>query len=140
MCIRDSRPTGPLRTAKDIDNVLELMHKTGCDSVRTVSDPQQHNPFKMWYLKESGERMKPILPTKQFKKVGTDVPRQILPKVYWQNGLIDATRTKFIKKGRIYGPDIRGYVTEPWQSEDIDEPADLLKVAAIMKEMKRKKK
>jgi len=134
------RPTGPLRTAKDIDNVLELMHKTGCDSVRTVSDPQQHNPFKMWYLKESGERMKPILPTKQFKKVGTDVPRQILPKVYWQNGLIDATRTKFIKKGRIYGPDIRGYVTEPWQSEDIDEPADLLKVAAIMKEMKRKKK
>lgn len=137
--ILNLRPTGPLRTAQDIDDVIDIMDKTNCDSVRTVSDHEKHNPFKMWYLNESGQRMKPILPTKHFKKVGTDVPRQLLPKVYWQNGLIDATRTKFIKKGYVYGPNIRGHVTATWQAQDIDEPSDLENLAVVMKQMKKKK-
>ncbi|MEK7477842.1 MAG: acylneuraminate cytidylyltransferase family protein [Patescibacteria group bacterium] len=134
------RPTGPLRTAEDIDEVISLMKKTKCDSVRTVSKWQLHTPFKMWYFNEGDQRIKPLLPTKQYKIVGTDVPRQQLPVVYWQNGLIDATRAKFIKKGRIYGADIRGLVIEATRVQDIDDLDDLVRVEKIMKQLKNPKK
>lgn len=120
------RPTGPLRTGEDIDRVIQLMIETGCDSVRTVSRPAS-NPFKMWRMDEASAKMEPLLPTEHFSTLGTDVPRQLLPQnIYWQNGLVDATRTKFIKAGNIYGPDIRGVVTDPRKAIDIDEPEDLI--------------
>ncbi|MBI2639306.1 MAG: acylneuraminate cytidylyltransferase family protein [Candidatus Sungbacteria bacterium] len=131
------RPTAPLRTAEDIDRVISLMLKTGCDSVRTVSAPNPFNPFKMWTIsaQETGI-MKPLIKTAHYSKLGTDVPRQLLPKVYWQNGLVDATRAKFIKKGVIYGPDIRGVITDPLRNADLDEPKDLKLAERAMRELK----
>lgn len=123
------RPTGPLRTGEDIDRVVGLMLATGCDSVRTISRPL-HNPFKMWRIGEINAKMQPLLPTEYFATLGTDVPRQLLPQnVYWQNGLVDATRASFIRQGIIYGPDIRGVITDPRKSVDIDDPEDLLEAA-----------
>ncbi|MDO8500045.1 MAG: acylneuraminate cytidylyltransferase family protein [bacterium] len=130
------RPTAPLRIAEDIDRVISLMLKTDCDSVRTVSAPNPFNPFKMWTISASETGvMKPLIKTAHYSKLGTDVPRQLLPQVYWQNGLVDATRVKFIKRGVIYGPDIRGVVTDPRRNADIDEPKDLKRAALIMKEL-----
>lgn len=130
------RPTAPLRTAEDIDRVLQLMLDTGCDSVRTVSPPNPYNPYKMWtFHAASNGRMNPLLPTIHYAKHGTDVPRQLLPAVYWQNGLVDATRTKFIKRGVVYGPDIRGVITDPRRAVDLDEPKDLKVAALAMKEL-----
>ncbi len=130
------RPTAPLRIAEDIDRVISLMLETGCDSVRTVSAPNPFNPFKMWTIsaQETGI-MKPLIKTAHYSRLGTDVPRQLLPHVYWQNGLVDATRVKFIKRGVIYGPDIRGVVTDPLRNADLDEPKDLKRAALIMKEL-----
>ena len=131
------RPTAPLRIAEDIDRVISLMLKTGCDSVRTVSAPNPFNPFKMWTIsaQETGI-MKPLIKTAHYSKLGTDVPRQLLPQVYWQNGLVDATRAKFIKHGVVYGPDIRGLITDPVRNADLDEPKDLKVAARLMKELK----
>ena len=81
------RPTSPLRTSKDIDDVIQTMLKTNCDSVRTLSSPSPHNPFKMWHFEQNTGKIKPLLPTKHYAKLGTDVPRQLLPAFYWQNGL-----------------------------------------------------
>lgn len=129
------RPTGPLRTGEDIDRVIRLMLDTGCDSARTISIPA-HNPFKMWRVDAASARMDPLMPTEHFAVLGTDVPRQLLPQnVYWQNGLVDATRSKFIREGSIYGPDIRGVVTDPRKSIDIDEPEDLEDAARRLKEL-----
>lgn len=131
------RPTAPLRIAEDIDRVISLMLETGCDSVRTVSAPNPFNPFKMWtFSARANGVIKPLLPTKHYTKLGTDVPRQILPKVYWQNGLVDATKVKFIKKGVIYGPDIRGIITDPKRNADLDEPKDLKRAERLMRELK----
>lgn len=119
------RPTGPLRTGEDIDRVLRLMLETGCDSVRTVSHPRS-NPFKMWRVDLASFKLEPLLPTEHYETLGIDVPRQLLPQnVYWSNGLVDASRTKFIGQRKIWGPDIRGVITDPEKSVDIDEPADL---------------
>jgi CMP-N-acetylneuraminic acid synthetase len=118
-------PTAPLRLAADIDHALELMLTTGCDSVKTVSLPD-NNPFKMWTMKEDGgNKISPLIRTKYYSSIGTLVPRQLLPNVYWQNGLVNATRTKFIHKGKVYGSDIRGLITDPKQAVDIDRPEDL---------------
>lgn len=131
------RPTAPLRIAGDIDRVVGLMEKTGCDSVRTVSAPNPFNPFKMWtFAGDVGGAMRPLLPTVHFAKLGTDVPRQLLPQAYWQNGLVDATRAKFIRRGIVYGPDIRGVVTDPRRNADLDEPKDLRLAEQRMKELK----
>ena len=130
------RPTSPLRTAEDIDNVVKFMLRTKCDSVKTVSLPYPHNPFKMWLVDVRTKKMKPLLPTPYFKKLGTDVPRQLLPTVYWQNGLVDATRAKFIWRGRVFGPDMRGFVTDQRRSADLDSPEDLKRLAEYMKKLK----
>ena len=128
------RPTGPLRTGEDIDRVIQLMLDTSCDSARTVSLPA-HNPFKMWRMDVASAKMDPLMPTEHFAVLGTDVPRQLLPQnVYWQNGLVDATRVKFIREGRIYGPDIRGVVVDPRKAIDIDDPDDLGRVQKLLGE------
>lgn len=131
------RPTAPLRLSDDIDRALNLMQETGCDSVRTVSAPNPFNPFKMWTFTAGAQAaMKPLIPTAHYARLGTDVPRQLLPQVYWQNGLVDATRAKFIRKGVIYGPDVRGIITDPRRNADLDEPKDLRLAEQRMKEMK----
>ena len=131
------RPTSPLRTAKDIDDVISIMTRTKCDSVRTLTSPYPHNPFKMWHFANAkSSKIKPLLPTKYFNHLGTDVPRQLLPDVYWQNGLVDATRAKFIKQGIVYGPDMRGLIIETERSMDIDEPEDLKRAEELMKNLK----
>lgn len=130
------RPTAPLRIAEDIDRVISLMQKTGCDSVRTVSAPNPFNPFKMWTISSAEEGiMQPLIKTAHYEKLGTDVPRQLLPQVYWQNGMVDATRAKFIRRGVIYGPDIRGIVTDPRRIADLDEPKDLKRAEIAMREL-----
>lgn len=127
------RPTSPLRIAEDIDAVIELMQRTGCDSVRTVIKPQ-HKPHKMWWL-EDAARMRPLMPTERFETLGTDVPRQLLPQnIYWQTGLVDATRPRFIlEENKIYGPDIRGLVSDPSRSVDLDDPEDLEVLELLMR-------
>ncbi len=128
------RPTAPFRTAEDIDTVLDLMIKENCDSVRTISLPSPHTPYKMWTMKNShSNKIKPLLTTRYYNSLGTDVPRQWLPTVYWQNGMVDATKTKFIKMNKVYGPDIRGLVTNHEKTTDIDTPKDLKITEAILK-------
>lgn len=126
------RPTSPLRRASDIDRALKLMLDTGCDSVRTVSMPS-NNPFKMWHIDKSNLKIRPFVPTKHFASLGTDVPRQWLPEIFWQNGMVDVTRAKFIRRGKIYGPDIRGVVINPERAVDVNNHEDLEVAEALLK-------
>ncbi len=128
------RPTAPLRTYKDIDRVIQVMQETGCDSVRTITIPK-NPPFKMWRYDEKTQRITPFIKTKYYEKLGTDVPRQLLPRVYWQNAAVDATRTKFIKDGHIYGDDIRGVIMREDQSVDLDSQHDLMIAEMVMKKL-----
>ncbi|MEK7193111.1 MAG: acylneuraminate cytidylyltransferase family protein [Patescibacteria group bacterium] len=130
------RPTAPLRTAEDIDAIIELMDRTGCDSVKAVIVPKQ-NPFKMWRVNEHDQSMQPLLPTEHFDKLGTDVPRQLLPQnVFWQSGVIDATRARFIlEQNKVFGSDMRGLVLPEEKSIDLDEPSDLIFAEFMMKRL-----
>ncbi len=120
------QPTLPFRTLEDVDNALTFMLEQGCDSVRTLARPHDFTPFKMWFLDdpETG-KMTPVLKTEHFDTLLTDVPRQKLRPAYWQPGVLIATRPKFIKAGKVFGPDLRGFVIDIENAYDIDEPSDL---------------
>lgn len=92
------RPTSPLRTVEHINKAIEmLVGSTDCDSVRTVSEPEQ-SPYKMYSISESG-LLKPLM---QFgdAKEPFNLPQASLPKVYKHIGYVDVmwSKTIFNKK------------------------------------------
>jgi CMP-N-acetylneuraminic acid synthetase len=118
------RPTSPLRTPRHVDDAIRLLLETGADSVKAVCLARQH-PHKMW-LRHSDGGMEPFLKTPFRLERGPDVPRAQLEDVYWQNGVVDATRREVIfEQGVMIGKRVAGLITEPAESIDIDTPLDL---------------
>ncbi len=120
------QPTMPFRTVEDVDNTIRFMIDRKCDSVRTIAIPTHITPYKMWFLDDPDTgKIYPVLKTEFYDKILTDVPRQKLRPVYWQPGVVIVTRSKFVREGKVFGPDLRGYVIDIKNCHDIDEPADL---------------
>lgn len=125
------RPTYPIRNIKDIDNMIQmLIENPKADSVRSVTEATEI-PYKMWLKAEDGERIKPLI---------TDItecynmPRQQLPKVYYQNACIDVFRPSVVwEKCSMSGDFILGY--EMKENYDIDTEADFEKAIRAMKEL-----
>lgn len=131
------QPTMPFRRIKDVDGALRFMIEQDCDSVRTLAVPTHVTPFKMWFLEDTKKGIiSPVLKTEYFERLLTDVPRQMLRPCYWQPGVVMATRTKFVKQGRVFGPDLRGYVVDIRTALDIDEPEDLEYAEFLMNKRK----
>jgi len=118
------RPTSPLRRPRHVDEAIELLLRTGADSVKAVCLARQH-PHKMWLRGDDGS-MEPFLKTKLRLERGPDVPRAQLQEVYWQNGIVDVTRREVIFEQRtVIGARVAGLVIDPADSIDIDGPLDL---------------
>jgi CMP-N-acetylneuraminic acid synthetase len=118
------RPTSPLRTARHVDDAIRLVQQTGADSVKAICLARQH-PHKMW-LREPVGTLVPFLKTPFRLERGPDVPRAELEEVYWQNGVVDVTRTVVVREQRVMiGQLVAGLVTAPEESIDIDTPLDL---------------
>lgn len=131
------QPTSPGRTGRDIDTVLRFMIRTGCDSVRTFVDSSLPHPLKMWIQPDpNSSKLLPILALTPYRKLGADVPRQLLPRHYQPVGLVYATRTKFIKRGKVWGSDVRAYMMDSKKYVDIDTPRDLKAAEETLKKLK----
>ncbi len=118
------QPTSPGRTGKDIDAVIDLMERENADSVRTMIDPGHYNPFKMW-VEISAGHLVPLLSITKYKKLGADVPRQALPRYFVPFGLVYATRAKFIRRGKVWGPNLKAFMVPKERMVDIDSVEDL---------------
>jgi N-acylneuraminate cytidylyltransferase len=118
------RPTSPLRRPEHVDAAIRLLGDTGAESVKSVCLARQH-PHKMWRL--GADRMlEPFLTTPFRLARGPDVPRAELEDVYWQNGVVDATRRSVILEQRVMiGRRVAGLLTDPSESIDVDGPLDL---------------
>ncbi len=116
------RPTSPLRRVTHIDQAIyRLLEKPEADSVRTVIPPFQ-NPYKMWKIDSFGF-MNPIMQTDFSEPY--NMPRQLLPDVYWQTGYVDAAWTDTILKRRsMTGTKILPLVIDSSDWIDIDSPDD----------------
>lgn len=116
------RPTSPLRRVWHIDqSVYQLLARPEADAIRTVCAPFQ-NPFKMWQIGPDG-LMQPLIHTDY--QEAYNMPRQLLPEVYWQTGYVDAAWTDTIlEKGSMTGERILPLVIPPCDWIDIDSADD----------------
>lgn len=121
------RPTGPFRNPADIDRMIEIMlEDETIDAVRSIKE-NEVVPHKMWYLKEDGT-IEPIL--KDIPEA-YNMPRQQLPKTYYQNGNTDLLRPSTIfQYNSMTGKNIKGYVME--EMYDVDSLADFERVSNVM--------
>jgi N-acylneuraminate cytidylyltransferase len=116
------RPTSPFRRISHIDQaVYRLLERPQADSVRTVCVPFQ-NPFKMWRIGPDGF-MQPLLGAEYSEPY--NMPRQLLPEVFWQTGYVDvAWADTILVKGSMTGERILPLVIDPSEWIDIDSPDD----------------
>ncbi len=116
------RPTGPVRRVASIDRAIEtILAHPEADALRSVQIAKE-NPYKMWFI-ENG-LLKPIL---QLEGIAEpyNMPRQKLPKTYWQNGTLDITRPRTVlEKKSMMGEQILAFeINEP--AYDLDYPEDI---------------
>lgn len=126
------QPTSPFRKAEDIDNCVDKLIETGCDSVvsvREVSEPPE------WMFKVEGDKMTPFMENIDTSKLGGLI-FQDLPKLVIPNGAVFVARRNVVmKENRIYGRDCRAYIMPFERSIDIEEPRDLKLAELILSGM-----
>ena len=115
------RPTSPFRAPGCIDAAVNLLAQNQhADSVRGVTE-SMYTPYKMWRIRES--RMEPLLDTPYDEPY--NMPRQQLPKIFWQTGQIEAIRSRtIIEKKSMTGTVILPYVLDPACAVDLDTKLD----------------
>ena len=115
------RPTGPLRTAQEIDEAIEMLAADpGADSIRSIEEPPKP-PFKMW--EPQGNYIKPFAQLHGLKDFHT-MPRQMLPKVYQTTADIGIMRlATVLEKKSVIGDHVLPYFLKR-PTVDIDHPID----------------
>lgn len=124
------QPTSPLRSEKYIDEAIEILLRTGADSVVTVCEVK-HHPF--WSFTAKGDRLYP------FSKKGITISkRQDLPEIYAVNGAVYAVRRNVLfEQNSLRGKDSRKVVMSYEESLDIDNYFDLFIAEMMLKHWKR---
>lgn len=125
------RPTSPVRFVNEIDLCIDKLIASDADSLRIVT-PAPYTPYKMWTVNEDNEFMKPLLTLNNMKDPYNE-PRQRLPKVYWQVGILDVIRTNTIlEKISLSGDRILAHIVPNELSVDIDDMQSFKKAAEVI--------
>lgn len=116
------RPTYPIRKISDIDAMVEIcINDNSVDSVRSMSVATEI-PYKMWIEAEDG-KIEPLI--KDIPEC-YNMPRQQLPRAYYQNACIDVFRPRVIfEMNSMSGKVIKGYKME--ENFDIDTEEEFVK-------------
>lgn len=122
------RPTYPIRKIEDIDKMIEMMTEDmSIDSIRCIA-PAKEIPYKMWLKGENGK----IYPLMTDIRECYNMPRQKLPKAYYQNACIDVIRADVItNQHSMSGSNIVGYEME--ENFDIDTEEEFARAAEYLK-------
>jgi CMP-N-acetylneuraminic acid synthetase len=109
--------TSPFTAPEDVAGAVELLERTGAESVVTVSVADAaHHPLKMKRLE--GDRLLPYLEDDRL------TPSHELEQLWVRNGSVYAFRRDVVERG-LQAEDVRGYEMPPERSFDIDTPQDL---------------
>ncbi len=131
------RPTYPIRKVEDIDAMVDMMlADSTIDSVRCIA-PATEVPYKMW-LVEDGTNLSSHGATAKLAPLLNDIPecynmpRQQLPKAYYQNACIDVIRPDVIlDQHSMSGTNIVGYFMD--DNFDIDTEEEFAKAEEYLK-------
>ncbi|RLJ03260.1 MAG: acylneuraminate cytidylyltransferase family protein [Candidatus Aenigmatarchaeota archaeon] len=125
------QPTNPFIEAKDIDEGIEKIIDSGCDSVVSVTRIIGTHPMRAY--RREGDRLYP------FSEITTEtfLQRQDLPEALGFTGSIYIRKRELLErwdgKGFALGNDIRYIYIEPERAVDINEPIDFILAEAIMR-------
>ena len=123
------QPTNPLRRAQDIDGAIELLERTGADSVISFVDIGEKHPARMKIITPEGQVINPPF-AEQFE----GQPRQALPKLYLREGSIYLTRRSVLMdQNSIQGSDCRAWLVPEERACNIDNPFDLFLAEQILR-------
>jgi CMP-N-acetylneuraminic acid synthetase len=113
------QPTSPLRRGEHIDAAVDLLERSGADSVVSVVEvPHQFNPASVLTL--VGGRLQPLMSGETVSR------RQDKPRVLARNGpAVLAVRTAVLAGGGLYGNDCRPILMSAEDSIDVDTTWDL---------------
>lgn len=113
------RPTSPLRQHGWIDDAIMKLTNAEADSLRVVT-PAPITPYKMWQLNGTEQPMQPLLQIENIEEP-YNMPRQILPQIYWQIGTLDVIKPDVILGGSMSGKRILPFVVDTAYAADIDD-------------------
>jgi CMP-N,N'-diacetyllegionaminic acid synthase len=123
------QPTNPLRLSEDIDGAVELLEKTGADSVISFVPVGEKHPARM---KEVGEDLRVIDPP--FAESMEGLPRQKLAKYYLREGSVYLTRRDVLMEmNSIKGRDCRAWQMPEERACNIDTPFDLFLAEQLLR-------
>jgi CMP-N-acetylneuraminic acid synthetase len=123
------QPTNPLRTAADIDGAIDLLERTGADSVISFVDTGERHPARMKSVDASGRVIDP-----PFGEPFEGMPRQQLPKLYLRDGSVYLTRRDILMEGNsLKGTDCRAWIMPEERAWNIDSPFDLFVVEQMLR-------
>ena len=128
------RPTQPFRTAREIDEVVELLLHTGADCVKSVRPVTEH-PHKMYRLAD--DRLVPYSDTEFRRQVGPDYPRQRLEPLYLSAGVVDAVRREVVEAGSTEGTQVVAYFADPTRYVNLDTLRDFEAAEALLARLRR---
>jgi len=116
------RPTTPLRDPEKMSEAIVAFfeHKDEITSLRTLNAVNQ-SPYKLFQLENN--ICKGMFPDFNGIKNYSNLPRQMFPRCYEGNGLIDLVKKETVAKGDAFGDKIYGFVID--KLVDIDSKFDL---------------
>ncbi|HEX4913937.1 MAG TPA: acylneuraminate cytidylyltransferase family protein [Vicinamibacterales bacterium] len=118
------QPTSPLRTAQDIVAAIELLDRSGADSVLSVNEvPAHSHPMRTLRLDNAGNAVLFVSGEPVRKRINR---RQDLPPAWVMNGAIYACRTRvlFDAAPSLYGDRVVAYRMPAERSISIDDLED----------------
>ena len=126
------RPTAPFRNKLILNKEYNKFKNSKFDSMRAITLANQ-TPFRMWL--KNGNKIKPFFNSGLFEQY--NIPRQKLPKVFFQAGNFEFFKINYKSKiGSVSGKKIFGYLIEGFLSADVDSLADLKKARNLLKSNK----
>jgi len=122
------QPTSPLRTPKQISESLQiLIRHREADAIASLVSLGEPHPMKIKVIQRGW--LKPYLP-----KADSQIPRQLLPKVYKLNGAIYAVRVNALFREKTILPrKTLPYIMPSETGINIDTPLDLLILESLVK-------
>ena len=111
------RPTTPFRAIYHLDTAISHMIAADCNAtgLRSV-ELMAESAYKCFELPAF------LSPIAHYGKDLTDYPNQLGPQTYRPNGYIDICKPEIVKRGKLWGDWVIGYVTP--HAVEIDTPDD----------------
>jgi len=92
------QPTSPVRAPQDIENMIALIEKNNMDASVTISSFDEPHPYKLKSISSNG------MVAAFINGKTSEIPRQLLPKVYALTGAIYIVRVNTVLENKTLLP------------------------------------